>query len=162
RWQALRSSQIGGDVSTILPVQSTVLPLPRNKKPDHDLTARTEDVDSTPAATFFPRLLGRTIGPNLPNTQSRCNLLRLRSLQEITIFRKDIVQRLVHNIVGGCTDDSGVLIDLGGGPFITPNRSTDVADLVDFKQWHLGSPLWAGESTNRFVQNWPESRSLWA
>jgi hypothetical protein len=30
-------------------------------------------------------------------------------------------------------DESGVLIDLLGGGLIEPNRSTDVAGLVDFK-----------------------------
>jgi hypothetical protein len=30
-------------------------------------------------------------------------------------------------------DESGVLIDLSSGGFIQPNRSTDVADLVDLK-----------------------------
>jgi hypothetical protein len=28
-------------------------------------------------------------------------------------------------------DEGGILIDLGGGAFIQPNRGTDVADLVD-------------------------------
>jgi hypothetical protein len=41
-------------------------------------------------------------------------------------------------------DKGGVLIDLRGSHFIQPNRSTDVADLVDFKQWHCGSPLGTG------------------
>jgi hypothetical protein len=31
-------------------------------------------------------------------------------------------------------DESDVLIDLCGGGLIQPNRSTDVADLVDLKQ----------------------------
>src|SRR5215469_1683806 len=52
----------------IFPVQSTVLALPRNKQPDHALTTRTEDVDSTPAATFFPGCSG---APLLPTFRTR-------------------------------------------------------------------------------------------
>ena len=41
---------------------------------------------------------------------------RLQEVLEITVFRKDIIERLIHNIVGGCVDEGGVLIDLRGGP----------------------------------------------
>jgi hypothetical protein len=37
-------------------------------------------------------------------------------------------------------DESGILIDLFGGGLVQPNRSTDVADLVDLQQWHICSP----------------------
>jgi len=39
---------------TILPVRSTVLALPQTWTHNHAFTARTEGVDSTPLATFFP------------------------------------------------------------------------------------------------------------
>jgi hypothetical protein len=51
----------------------------------------------------------------------------------VAVLREDIVERLVHNIVCGCVDESGVLIDLLGGGLIQPNGSTDVAGVVDFK-----------------------------
>src|SRR5579864_9457832 len=95
------------------------------------------------ANDLFPRLLGGTIGYSFPNTQSRSNLLRLRSLQEllkITVFREDIVQRLVHDVVSGCLDKSSVLIHLGSGRLVEPNGGANVADLVDFKQWHICPP----------------------
>jgi hypothetical protein len=38
-------------------------------------------------------------------------------------------------------NESGVLIDLCSGGLIQLNGSTDVADLVDLKQWHIRSPL---------------------
>ena len=97
-----------------------------------------------PGYKLLCRLLGRTIARAFTDTQSRRNLLGLRRLEEVlevTVLREDIVQRLVHNIVGGCVDEGGVLIDLCGGDLIQPNRSTDVAALVDLKQWHVGSPL---------------------
>jgi hypothetical protein len=49
--------------------------------------------------------------------------------------------RLIDNIVRGCADEGGVLIDLRGGDLIESDRSTDVATLIDLKQWHVGSPL---------------------
>jgi hypothetical protein len=42
---------------------------------------------------------------------------------EITVLRKGIVERFVHNVVSGSVDESGVLIDLLGGGLIEPNRS---------------------------------------
>src|SRR5581483_1208861 len=97
-----------------------------------------------PTNALLPRLLGRTIGYGFPNTQSRSDLLRLRSLQEflkITVFRENIVQCFVDNVVSGCLDKSSVLIHLGSGRFVEPNGGANVADLVDFKQWHICSPL---------------------
>src|ERR1700686_4230835 len=89
-----------------------------------------------PGNELLCRLLRRTIARAFTDTQSGSNLLGLRRLQkvlEVTVFREDIVERLVHNIVGGCVDEGGVLIDLRGGSFIQPNGSTDVAGLVDLK-----------------------------
>jgi hypothetical protein len=37
------------------------------------------------------------------------------------------------NIVCGCVDESGILIDLFGGGLVQSNRSTDVATQVNFK-----------------------------
>ena len=82
------------------------------------------------------RLLGRTIGRAFTDTQRRDNLLslwRLQEVLEVTVFREDIIERLIQNIVGGCVDEGGVLIDLRGGRLIQPNRSTDVTALVDLK-----------------------------
>src|SRR5208282_2535576 len=165
---------------------------------DHAFTARTEAVDSTPAASFFVgcsvapllgpfrtrkagatslacqnssgakhrsctttklngrsclhcahrsrgldpgckllcRLLRGTIARAFSHTQSGGNLLgvcRLQEVLEVAVLREDIVERLVHNIIRGCVDESGVLIDLRGGRLIQPNRSTDMTALVDLK-----------------------------
>src|SRR5271157_5036096 len=97
-------------------------------------THRSRGLD--PRCKLLRRLLGRTIARAFSHTQSGGNLLgvcRLQEVLEVAVFREDIVERLVHNIVGGCVDESGVLIDLLSGGFIQPNRSTDVAALVDFK-----------------------------
>jgi hypothetical protein len=51
-------------------------------------------------------------------------------------------------------DEGGILIDLRGGDLIESDRSTDVAALVDLKQWHVGSPLYAVKSSNRSAHNW--------
>src|SRR5208337_340449 len=60
-------------------------------------------------------------------------LWRLQKVLEVAVLREDIVERFIHNVVGGCVDESGVLIDLLGGGLVQPNRSTDVAAQVDFK-----------------------------
>jgi hypothetical protein len=39
-------------------------------------------------------------------------LWRLQKVLKVPVFREDIVQRLIHNIVGGCVDKCGILIDL--------------------------------------------------
>src|SRR5208282_1505411 len=52
----------------ILPVQSTVLAPPRNWMDDHAFTARTEAVDSTPAARFF---VGCSVAPLLGPFRTR-------------------------------------------------------------------------------------------
>jgi hypothetical protein len=39
----------------------------------------------------------------------------------------------IHNIVGGCVDESGILIDLFSGRFVQANRSADIPAQVDFK-----------------------------
>src|SRR5271157_1814372 len=70
------------------------------------------------------------------DAQRRGDLLglwRLQKVLEVAVLREDIVERLVDHIVGGCVDESGVLIDLLGGGLVQPNRSTDVAAQVDFK-----------------------------
>src|SRR6267143_2584792 len=98
---------------------------------DHAFNTRAEPAHSTPVASFFGRLLRRTIARAFTDTQSgRCQLglWRLEEILEVTAFREDIVQRLVRNIVRGCVDESGVLIDLCSGGLIQPNGSTDVAD----------------------------------
>ena len=56
---------------------------------------------------------------------------RLQEVLEVTVFREDIIERLIHNIVGGCVDEGCVLIDLRGGRLIQSNRSADVTALVD-------------------------------
>ncbi len=50
-------------------------------------------------------------GGNLPG------LWRLQKVLKVAVFREDIVEGFVHDIVGGCVDESGVLIDLLGGGF---------------------------------------------
>jgi len=103
---------------------------------DHAFTARTEAADSTPATSFFAGCSAAPIGRAFTDTQHRGNLLgvcRLQEILEVTVFREDIIERLIHNIVGGCVDEGGVLIDLRGGGLIKPNRSTDVTALVDLK-----------------------------
>src|SRR5215469_3162096 len=87
------------------------------------------------------RLFHCTVDRAFSHAQSGGNLLgvcRLQKVLEVTILCKHIVERLVHNIICGCLDERSVLIHLRGGRFIQPNRSTDVAHLVDFKQWHVG------------------------
>ena len=102
------------------------------------MTARTEGSGLPPGdkllCRLFCRLLHRSIAWVFTYTQSRSNLFGLWSLQkvlEVTVFREDIVQRLVRNIVRGCLNESGVLIDLGCVDLIPANGRTDVADLVD-------------------------------
>jgi hypothetical protein len=58
---------------------------------------------------------------------------RLQKVLKVAAFREDIVDGLVYHIVGGCVDESGILIDLLGGELVQSNKSTDVAALVDFK-----------------------------
>src|SRR5258708_17538757 len=72
------------------------------------------------------RILARTF----TDTQRGSDLLslwRLQKVLEVAVLREDIVERLVHNIVCGCMDESGILINLFGGGLVQPNRSTDVA-----------------------------------
>ncbi len=79
-------------------------------------------------------MLRRTIAHAFTDTQSGSNLFGLRRLEEVlevTVLRENIVERLINNIIGGCVHESGVLIDLRGGGLIEPNRSTDVAALVE-------------------------------
>src|SRR5664279_1161219 len=47
-------------------------------------------------------------------------LWRLQKVLKVAVLREDIVERLVHHIVGGCVDESGVLIDLLGGGLVQP------------------------------------------
>ncbi len=99
---------------------------------DHAFTARTEARGLHPGYKLLRRLLSaRTIARPFTDAQSGSNLLGLRRLQKVlkvAVLREDIVERLVHNIVCGCVDESGILIDLCGGGLVEPNRSTDVAD----------------------------------
>jgi hypothetical protein len=74
------------------------------------------------AAPPHARILTRAF----TDTQCGSNLLglwRLQKVLEVAVLREDIVERLVHNIVGGCVDESGVLIDLLGGGLIQPNKA---------------------------------------
>jgi hypothetical protein len=102
----------------------------------HAFTARTEAVDSTPATSFLAGFLAAPLAGPFTDTQHRGNLLslwRLQEVLEVTVFREDIIERLIQNIVGGCVDEGGVLIDLRGGRLIQPNGSTDVTALVDLE-----------------------------
>jgi hypothetical protein len=93
---------------------------------DHAFTARTEAVDSTPAPSFFAGCSASPSHRAFTDAQRGSNLLglwRLQKVLEVTVLREDIVERLVHNIVGGCVDESGVLIDLLGGGLIQPNEA---------------------------------------
>jgi hypothetical protein len=49
----------------------------------------------------------------------------LLKVLEITALQEDIVERLVQNIIRGCVDESGALIELPGGGLIQLNGSTD-------------------------------------
>jgi hypothetical protein len=106
---------------------------------DHAFTARTEAVDSTPAVSFFD---GCSVAPLLGPFRTR---KAGATCLACAVFRKSwksrSFERLVHNIIRGCVDEGGILIDLRGGDLIESDRSTDVAALVDLKQWHVGSPL---------------------
>src|ERR1017187_9005331 len=82
------------------------------------------------------RLILRILIWAFTDAQRRGDLLglwRLQKVLKVAVLREDIVERLVHHIVGGCVDEGGVLIDLLGGGLVQPNRSTDVAAQVDFK-----------------------------
>jgi hypothetical protein len=62
-----------------------------------------------------------TIARAFTDTQSgrrRLGLWCLEEILEVMVFREDIVQRFVHNIVRGCADESGILIDLCSGGLI--------------------------------------------
>ena len=95
---------------------------------DHAFITRTEAVDSTPAAKLLRRLLRlifRILIRASTDAQRGGNLLglwRLQKVLKVAVFREDIVERLVHHIVGGCVDESGVLIDLLGGGLVQPNQ----------------------------------------
>src|SRR5258708_29180208 len=89
------------------------------------------------------RLLGRTIGRAFTDTQRRGNLLgvwRLQEVLEVTVFREDIIERLIHNIVGGCVHQGGVLIDPRRRGLIQPNTSKEWTALVDTKELNVRSP----------------------
>jgi hypothetical protein len=73
---------------------------------DHAFTARTEAVDSTPAASFF---VGCSVAPLLGpfRTRNVGNLLgvsRLQKVLKVAVLREDIVERFVHNIIRGSAD----------------------------------------------------------
>ena len=56
--------------------------------------------------------------PALCGCEASSDLLRLRRLQEVlkvAIFGEDIGERLLDDIVGGCVDEGGILIDLCSG-----------------------------------------------
>ena len=95
---------------------------------DHAFITRTEAVDSTPAPSFFAgcsALILRISIRAFTDAQRGSDLLglwRLQKVLEVAVLREDIVERLVHNIVRGCVDESGILIDLFGGGFVQPNQ----------------------------------------
>jgi len=111
---------------------------------DHAFDTRTEAVDSTPATSFFAGCSAASLPSLLGPLRIRLDLYGYvmwrrplwpeasSKVLEVAVFREDIVERLVHNIVGGCVDESG-MIGLFGGRFVQANDSTDIADLVDFK-----------------------------
>ena len=82
---------------------------------DHAFTARAELVASTPDAGF---VAGCSVAPFLGALRTRkvggslLGLWRLEKLLEVAVLREDIGERLLHNIVGGCVYESGILIDL--------------------------------------------------
>jgi hypothetical protein len=58
-----------------------------------------------PGYKLLCRLLRRTVAWTFTDTQSRSNLLglwRLQEVLEVTVFREDIIERLIDNIVRGC------------------------------------------------------------
>src|ERR1700726_1193922 len=71
-----------------------------------------------PGYKLLYRLLRRVLTvPAWTSTDTQCggDLLGLRRLQKVlkvAVLREDIVERFVHNIVCGCVDESGVLVDL--------------------------------------------------
>jgi hypothetical protein len=52
---------------------------------------------------------------------------------EISVLRENTVERRVHDIICGCRDESGIVVDPCSLGFIQPNRSADVAYLIDLK-----------------------------
>src|ERR1039458_1820645 len=75
------------------------------------------------------RLIFRILIRASTDTQSGRNLLglwRLQKVLKVAVLREDIVERLVHHIVGGRVDEGSVLIDLLGGGFIQSNQGIDV------------------------------------
>jgi hypothetical protein len=109
--------------------------------PDHAFTARTpstEAVRRLPSSGLFEHFGIR----GLPDTQSRRDQLRPRSLQrvlKVAILREDIAERFVHHIVGGDLNENGILIDLDIS-FIKPDHDAALAVLRDFEQWHIDPP----------------------
>jgi hypothetical protein len=60
-------------------------------------------------------------------------LWRLQEVLEVTVFRKDIAERLLYDIVGASVNESGVLIDLHSDRIGESNRGTNLSGLDNFK-----------------------------
>jgi len=81
------------------------------------------------AAPWHP-LLGTFRTRNVDKTRLACGVVQ--ELLESRVFREDIVERLVHHIICGCMDKSGVPVDWAA---VTSSRRIDalhMTDLIDF------------------------------
>jgi hypothetical protein len=80
---------------------------------DHAFNTCVEPVDSTPATDFFASSSDAPLLAPYAHAMKKqlLSLWRLRRILEVAVFREDTGERFVHNIVCGCVDESGVLID---------------------------------------------------
>ncbi len=84
-------------------------------------------------------------------------LWRLQKVLKVAVLREHIVERFVHDIIGGCVDESGILIDLLSGRFVQANRSADIPAQVDFSSG-ISSPSIGVESSDLSSGNHPLRR----
>ena len=87
------------------------------------------------------RLHGSTVLWHAANAKALWNVSGFRSSQEIlevAVLSKDVAECLVHDFIGRSVKKCRVLVDQNGGGFIEPDAGGNLADLGDFKQWHLG------------------------
>ena len=57
----------------------------------------------------------------------------LEVVLEVAVLREDVVEGLVHDIVGSGVNKGRILVDESGGGFVEPDRCVDLSALNDFK-----------------------------
>jgi hypothetical protein len=75
----------------------------------------------------------------MPDTEALWNLrsaLAPQEVLEVAILGKHVRERLVHDFVCRGVQKGRVLIDLGCGGLVEPDRRADPSRLIDLKQWH--------------------------